>query len=244
MSERKSRGLVRQASQVRCGVCGREFTRSQTYPVEFIRPEIVADLEAKNPDWRQAGFICKSDLADARRRHVEGLLRAERGDLDVLERTVIDSLARHETTASNIEETFQQRVSFGERMADRVASFGGSWTFIMSFALVLVIWMAFNAMAIFSAERFDPFPFILLNLVLSCLAAIQAPLIMMSQRRLEAKDRLRAENDYKVNLRSELEIRQLHEKIDHLILKQWERLAEIQQVQMEIMEDLGRSRRT
>jgi uncharacterized membrane protein len=123
-----------------------------------------------------------------------------------------------------------------------VAAFGGSWNFIGLFALVLVVWMAFN---IWAATRavFDPFPFILLNLVLSCLAAVQAPIIMMSQKRQEAKDRLRSENDYRVNLKAELEIRHLHEKVDHIITRQWERLAEIQQIQLEIMQDLTAVRR-
>jgi uncharacterized membrane protein len=91
-------------------------------------------------------------------------------------------------------------------------------------------------------EQFDPYPFILLNLVLSCLAAIQAPIIMMSQKRQEAKDRLRGENDYRVNLKAELEIRHLHEKIDHILTRQWERLAEIQQIQLEIMQGAIRKR--
>ena len=94
-----------------------------------------------------------------------------------------------------------------------------------------------------SRAVFDPYPFILLNLVLSCLAAIQAPIIMMSQKRQEAKDRLRSENDYRVNLKAEFEIRHLHEKLDHLINRQWERLAEIQQIQLEIMEDISARKR-
>src|SRR5581483_8369212 len=123
----------------------------------------------------------------------------------------------------------------GERIADVVADFGGSWSFIICFFAVLVAWMAFNVWA-GAAKTFDPYPFILLNLVLSCLAAIQAPIIMMSQKRQEAKDRLRSENDFRVNLKAELEIRHLHEKIDHILTRQWERLAEIQQIQLEIMQ--------
>jgi len=127
--------------------------------------------------------------------------------------------------------------------ADIVAEFGGSWRFIISFGVVLVLWMAFNVWAA-AREVFDPYPFILLNLVLSCLAAIQAPVIMMSQKRQEAKDRLRSENDYRVNLKAELEIRHLHEKVDHLINRQWERLAEIQQIQLDMMQDQVDRRKT
>jgi uncharacterized membrane protein len=121
-------------------------------------------------------------------------------------------------------------------MSDRLASFGGSWTFISLFGVVLLVWMGFNMVAA-GWSQFDPYPFILLNLVLSCLAAIQAPIIMMSQKRQEAKDRLRSENDYRVNLKAELEIRHLHEKMDHMLTRQWERLAEIQQIQLEIMQE-------
>jgi uncharacterized membrane protein len=129
-----------------------------------------------------------------------------------------------------------ERRTLGERLSDHLATFGGSWMLLISFAIVLVMWMSGNILA--GAQRsFDPHPFFLLNLVLSCLAAIQAPIIMMSQKRQEAKDRARALNDYRVNLKAELEIRHLHEKLDHLILKQWQRLAEIQQVQMEIMQE-------
>lgn len=126
-------------------------------------------------------------------------------------------------------------------MADRVATFGGSWTFILSFCAVLVLWMVLNVTGILF-KPFDVYPFILLNLALSSLAALQAPIIMMSQRRQEEKDRLRGENDYQVNLKAELEIRQLHEKIDHQLAHQWERLAEMQQIQIEILEERSNER--
>jgi uncharacterized membrane protein len=108
--------------------------------------------------------------------------------------------------------------------------------FILSFLMLLGVWMAYNVTR-GAGGAFDPYPFILLNLVLSCLAALQAPIIMMSQKRQEAKDRLRSLNDYQVNLKAELEIRHLHEKLDHLISKQWQRLAEIQQLQLEIIQE-------
>ena len=151
---------------------------------------------------------------------LERMLIEERGELTRLDRAVIDSIDHRGTLTSDTEADFAERIGFGDRMADRVASFGGSWTFILSFLAVLVAWVVFNTVTILNAERFDPFPYILLNLVLSCIAAVQAPLIMMSQRRQEAKDRLRAENDYRVNLKAEVEIRQLHEKLDHLLIRQ------------------------
>jgi uncharacterized membrane protein len=164
-------------------------------------------------------------------------LERERGELSDLERQVVESLAREETVARDVEAAWAGKRTFGERVSDFVADFGGSWNFIISFFVILLVWIAFNVWAA-TQGVFDPYPFILLNLVLSCLAAIQAPIIMMSQKRQEAKDRLRSENDYRVNLKAEFEIRHLHEKLDHLINRQWERLAEIQQIQLEIMEEL------
>lgn len=223
-----------------CGVCGGSFTRHQGFGCDYIRPEIAALLDQEKPGWRKSGFICKNDLADARRHYIEDLIRRERGELSDLDRQVVDAMTHHEVIARDVEEDMAENVPFGARLADHVASFGGSWTFISIFAAILIVWMAFNVASLFSAERFDPYPFILLNLVLSCLAAVQAPLIMMSQRRQEEKDRQRSQNDYRINLKAELEIRQLHEKLDHLLERQWERLTEIQEVLIEQMEDLRR----
>ncbi len=127
-------------------------------------------------------------------------------------------------------------------MSDQIASFGGSWRFIILFGVVLVLWIILNA-ALLLNRGFDPYPFILLNLILSCLAAMQAPIIMMSQNRAELRDRLRSENDYKINLKAELEIRHLHEKIDHLLRRQYNRLFEIQQIQIELLEEISRQKK-
>ncbi|MCA9147599.1 MAG: DUF1003 domain-containing protein, partial [Planctomycetales bacterium] len=136
----------------------------------------------------------------------------------------------------NINEEFADDQSLGARLADKIASFGGSWTFLISFAVFIGTWIVVNSILI-ATRPFDPFPFILLNLMLSCLAAIQAPVIMMSQNRQEAKDRVRAEHDYRVNLKAELEIRHLHAKLDMLLTHQWQRLLEIQEIQMELMQE-------
>jgi uncharacterized membrane protein len=140
--------------------------------------------------------------------------------------------------SKNINIEFDQQLTFGERLADKMAEYAGSWGFVIGFFGVLLVWIAINSVVLI-LKPFDPYPFILLNLVLSCLAAIQAPIIIMSQNRQEAKDRLRSEHDYSVNLKAELEIRNLHEKIDHLLMKQWQRLLEIQEIQMELMEELA-----
>ena len=136
-------------------------------------------------------------------------------------------------------EVFDRQLTIGERVADRIADFAGSWTFIILFFVVLLVWIAINSIILLS-KPFDPYPFILLNLVLSCIAAIQAPVIIMSQNRQEARDRLQAQHDYQVNLKAELEIQNLHEKMDHLLINQGQRLLEIQNIQVELMEELAR----
>ena len=170
------------------------------------------------------------------------MLEDETGELTALDQEVVDSLQKHEILSENIGKEFEQGLTFGERLSDRIASFGGSWRFIIFFGGVLFVWIVINT-AVLATRAFDPYPFILMNLILSCLAALQAPVIMMSQNRTEARDRARAENDYKVNLKAELEIRHLHEKIDHLLRKQYNRLFGIQQIQIELLEDLGQKRR-
>ena len=209
---------------------------------DAVRPEIASLIAADHPDLKPGDLICDRHVSDYRTRYVANLLERERGELSELDRQVVESMAREEVVARDVEAAWEGRRTMGERVADVVADFGGSWVFIGIFFVVLVVWMAFNVWAA-SREVFDPYPFILLNLVLSCLAAIQAPIIMMSQNRQEAKDRLRSENDYRVNLKAELEIRHLHEKMDHLINRQWERLAEIQQIQLEIMQDIAQRKR-
>ena len=171
------------------------------------------------------------------------VLQDELGELSELDHEVVESLREHEIISSNIEQEFQRELTFGERVSDRLAEFGGSWKFLILFGAVLVVWIITNGIVI-ATRAFDPYPFILLNLILSCLAAMQAPVIMMSQNRAETRDRLRAENDYKINLKAELEIRHLHEKIDHLLRKQYNRLFEIQQIQIELLEELGRKRKS
>lgn len=209
-------------------------------PAAMIRGPIAEEIRKEKGDWDRTGYICLADLDRFRFAHVESVLRSEQGDLTALDQDVLRSLHQHETVTENVETEYSERATVGERLADRIASFGGSWTFILSFAAVLAAWIVLNSLG--SGEHFDPFPYILLNLVLSCLAAVQAPVIMMSQNRQEAKDRSRSEHDYKVNLKAELEIRHLHEKIDHLLRHQWERLVEIQQIQIDLLEEL-RSRR-
>ncbi|MBB6508372.1 putative membrane protein [Rhizobium soli] len=219
-----------------CLICGRTFAVSKLHKAGTLRPHLFEMIAEEVKTCSADSLICDEDLARFRRRYVEALLEEERGEITELDARVLDSFEKGTLTVqAGAPAAIDQAETFGERVADRVAAFGGSWTFILSFLAVLVLWMALNVVGL-SADPFDPYPFILLNLVLSSLAALQAPVIMMSQRRQEDKDRLRSENDYMVNLRAELEIRQLHEKIDHQMAKQWERLAELQQIQIELLE--------
>jgi len=208
---------------------------------EFIRPSLVEFIKKCVPAFDEKGFICLDDLGQFRKDYVREVLQDEIGELSALDQEVIESLHEHEILSSDIERQFEKKLTFGERLSDRIAEFGGSWKFLISFGAVIFVWIAANVVLL-ATRAFDPYPFILLNLILSCLAAVQAPVIMMSQNRAEARDRLRAENDYKINLKAELEIRHLHEKIDHLLRKQYNRLFEIQQIQIELLEEISQKR--
>jgi uncharacterized membrane protein len=226
-----------QSKNLVCNICGKTKARSKMMPAALVRSAITEQIKTSNPDWNPEGYICLNDLNQFRMKYIQSLLESEKGELTSLDHEVLESLQRHETLSSNVDAEFEKDSTLGEKMADGLASFGGSWTFLIIFASILLIWIALNSFLLLK-RPFDPYPFILLNLVLSCLAAVQAPVIMMSQNRVEAKDRLRSQHDYRVNLKAELEIRQLHDKIDHLLSHQWERLVEIQQIQIDLLSEL------
>jgi uncharacterized membrane protein len=169
----------------------------------------------------------------------EKLFHMKYKQLGEQEKKVAHHLAERTPISRNVAQDLSQQMTFGQRLADKVAAFGGSWTFISIFAVVLVIWVLLNSFILITYRKpFDPYPYILLNLFLSMLAAIQAPIILMSQNRQAYKDRLSAEHDYEVNLKSELEIMALHEKIDLLREKQWGELISIQQEQLKLLSQL------
>lgn len=221
-----------------CAVCGKSFPARNVVSAELIRQEIAAEILKACPEWSSDKFVCGTDLAEFRGRYVHSLLESEKGELSSLENDVVRSLREHEVLSADIDAEFEQKWSFGERLADKLATFGGSWAFLVCFGAFLFLWIGMNSLVLLWRPP-DPYPFIFLNLILSCLAAIQAPIIMMSQNRQEAKDRIRSQHDYQVNLKAELEIRHLHEKIDHLLSHQWERLVQIQELQLEVLSDLG-----
>jgi uncharacterized membrane protein len=222
-----------------CQICGRDESQLNIFPSIIVRPSVGEVIKAQHPDWNTKGFICKEDLQKYRKKYLQKLMIDEKGELSELEKDVINKMTEYESISSNIEKEFTANITFGEKLSDSIASFGGSWKFIITFSLVMFLWISINSYFL-TVKSFDPYPFILLNLVLSCLAALQAPIIMMSQNRQEARDRNRAEQDYKINLKAELELRQLHQKVDHLLIQQWERMAEIQEIQMEMLEEIRR----
>lgn len=217
-------------------ISGAQLKRKDAMRVDDLRPALADYIRNQHPTIASDDYVSRRTIDDLRGRYIAELLKDERGELSSLETEVVESLKSHDTLAENVEDEYDDVRTIGDRVADWVAAFGGSWTFIIGFFAFLAVWMTINA-TLGEKEAFDAYPFILLNLILSTLAAFQAPIIMMSQRRQEAKDRLRALNEYKVNLKAELEIRHLHEKVDHLLNRQWERLTEIQQVQIEMMND-------
>ena len=225
-----------------CQICKKPKSPNNGMIADLIRPSLLEFIKKKLPDLDSKAFICLDDLGEFRKDYIKEVLEDEIGELSALDQEVIESLEQHEILSSDISKQFEKKLTFGERLSDHIASFGGSWRFIILFGAVLFGWIILNAILLLN-RGFDPYPFILLNLILSCLAAIQAPIIMMSQNRAEARDRLRAENDYKVNLKAELEIRHLHEKIDHLLRRQYNRLFEIQQIQIELLEEISRQKK-
>ena len=228
--------VKRAQKRIPSAISGKPYRKRNLIRLDTLRPSLADRIRADFPDLPADAQISGQELARYRKLYVEELLQTEHGEFGELDSRVAESIARQDTIAEDTEEEFEETRTIGEKLSDHLADFGGSWAFLISFGVVLCLWMALNVV-MGETKAFDPFPFILLNLILSCIAAIQAPIIMMSQKRQEVKDRLRAQNDYRVNLKAELEIRHLHEKIDYLISKQWQRLAEIQQMQLEIMQE-------
>lgn len=226
-----------------CHITGKETPASEGKKGDEIQASLLQLIRKEYPDFSADSFISLDALNSFRKKYLAGLVEQELGELDHLEKEVVESIMNDRILSENIEEDMKETLTMGQRVADHIAEFGGSWGFIITFFLFLFGWMALNvflSITMGKDKTFDPYPFILLNLILSCLAAIQAPIIMMSQNRQEQKDRIRSEHDYKVNLKAELEIRMLHEKIDHLMIHQSKRLMEIQQIQADYLEDILR----
>jgi len=221
-----------------CQVCRQTKRCSELRPGELVRPPVAEIIKRARPDWNGGGYICMDDLNRFRADYLQKTIETDKGELTSLEEAVVKSLKEQELLASNVNISFGQQLTIGERVADRVTAFGGSWHFIILFLGVIFLWIVVNSVLLI-IRPFDPYPYIFLNLVLSCMSAVQAPIILMSQNRQEARDRIRDEHNYRINLKAELEIRQLHEKLDHLLTKQLQRHTDTQKVLLDVMAEMS-----
>jgi uncharacterized membrane protein len=229
-----------QSREKECLVCKKTFPLQKVVPVDTVRESLLKALAKLNPGTSfDKGYICEEDLNKNRKEYFKLLINEEKGDLTEIENSVFNALHEQKVLTNRLIHPRRKHLTFGERLSDTIAEFGGSWTFIILFIFALAFWIVFNSS---SSAKFDPYPFILLNLFLSCLAALQAPIIMMSQNRQQQRDRERQVQDYKINLKSEVEIRILNEKMDKLLSHQWQRLLEIQEMQMDLMEEMTRKK--
>lgn len=230
---------MKMSSKETCPVCHKSKKKAEFFPGLSIRPTLSDFIRKDAPEWDSSHIICSSCLNKARADLVEKMLLEEKGEIGEAEREVLNAIINQETVSS-LPSLGIDKYTLGNKLSDKLAEIGGSWKFIISFMFFLFVWVLINSYVILK-QPFDPYPFIFLNLLLSCIAAIQAPVIMMSQNRKEIKDRFRAEADYKTNLKAELEIRHLHLKIDQLTTHQWHHLLEIQQMQMDVLEQIQKS---
>jgi len=221
-----------------CQICKKEKNIQLMRPVNSVRPAILQLINKDGFEPDSPGYICIDDLNRYRKQYLQNVMEEEKGVLNENDKEVLDSIVERDLISRNVEQDIDKKLKFGQRLSDSIAKFGGSWKFIIFFMSFLVFWMIINVIFL-TTRAFDPYPFILLNLILSCIAAIQAPVIMMSQNRQEEKDRMRSLHDYQVNLKAEVEIRLLHDKIDHLIVQHGQRMMEIQQIQIELMEEIS-----
>jgi uncharacterized membrane protein len=216
---------------------GKDYLESEKVSAYNLKSGVLAKIKEDYPQFNERDCLSLSELNTYQNKYVSAILENEVGTLSALEKEVLEALHKNSTISDNVDQITEKGLTYGQRLADRIATFGGSWTFILSFFFVLFCWIGINIYLL--NQPFDPYPFILLNLILSCLASLQAPVIMMSQNRQEEKDRERSKHDYQVNLKAELEIRMLHEKVDHLILNQQQKLFDIQKIQIGMLESIN-----
>lgn len=226
----------------KCAITGQEVPDNAAVPLRVLPPLLHGYIRHRYPDLPEDAWISRSALDELRSGYIEAALQSEIGEITELEREVIDSLRDREvlTERPQSEDEEDRAATFGEKLSDRIADFGGSWSFILIFTGFLAVWILLNALQLFGGKAVDPYPFILLNLLLSCVAALQAPIIMMSQNRQSAKDRSDARSDYEVNLRAEVEIAALHTKLDLLREQEWTRLLAVVEQQRQALDDIRR----
>lgn len=219
-------------------ISGKRFPIDERISAEIIRPSVMQVIQEEHPDFMRNNSLSLSELNIYREKYISSYLSQEIGQLSELDKKVLDSINENSILTDRTDDHSKQTLTLGERISDEVALFGGSWAFIILFMCTIIAWIVVNVIILTGKKAFDPYPFILLNLLLSCLAAIQAPIILMSQNRQAAKDREQSKEDYMVNLKAEIEIRTLHEKVDHLMIFQQQKLIEIQKIQIEMLNDI------
>ena len=222
-----------------CRICGLQKEKSELVPADRIPASIVDSITREYQAWLPEGYICQTDLNRFRIQYVRDVVEHEKNGYASLERTIDNDMRVEDHLPKNDNVEYEKSMTFGEHLSDTLAGFAGSWTFLLVFAGLLFLWVLLNSY-ILILRPFDPYPFILLNLVLSIIAATQAPVIIMSQNRQEVRDRLHAERDFQVSIHTDTEIHRLHKKMDYLMTDQGQKLLEIQNIQLELIEELVR----
>ncbi|MFZ0005413.1 MAG: DUF1003 domain-containing protein [Methanoregula sp.] len=222
-----------------CRICGGQKRKDDLVPAERIPASIVECITKEYPEWSPEGYICQADLDRFMIQYARDVVEQEKNSYVSLEGTINGNIRVEDHLPKNDNVEYEKTMTFGERVSDALAGFAGSWTFLLVFAGLLFLWVCLNSY-ILIARPFDPYPYILLNLVLSVLAAVQAPVIIMSQNRQEVRDRLHAERDFQVSIHTDAEIHRLHKKIDFLMTNQGQKILEIQNIQLELIEELLR----
>ncbi|APX71560.1 hypothetical protein BTM29_02850 [Companilactobacillus allii] len=220
-----------------CIICHKRFSPIEGLFLRDLNDSLKQEIIDKNDFAKSSSFVCLRDLQIIRLSKMQHIIDKDLEMDQKMNDEFQKELSKNTYVIRNLNDTIHGELTRGQKLSDAVARFGGSWGFIISFIVILIVWMAFNVVH-FLGINFDPYPFILLNLFLSCIAAIQAPIIMMSQNRQAQRDRFDAENDYRTNTKSEMEIRILHEKIDQLNEVQWPHLLDIQKMQVEVLSEL------
>ncbi len=224
-------------AKVNCSLCNTAVEPRTLIAAQKLEQPLFELIKRERPEWPGNRGICQTCHEQFRAKKFVGYLEEEYNKISEMEKAIVTQVARRGRVSRLVHQEYEAQMTLGERVADKVAQFGGSWRFIGIFGFILVAWMGTNTWLI-ATRPFDPYPYILLNLVLSTLAALQAPVIMMSQNRQAEKDRLQANQDYQINLMAEIEIRDLHDKLDGLRHRQWHELWHMQRRQLELLEHL------
>ncbi|WP_432797620.1 DUF1003 domain-containing protein [Poriferisphaera sp. WC338] len=230
---------LRQKNHDSCPITKEATPEADRVPLHAITPPVLKLILKDHPECEECKWVSRHMLAHYRNQLIHHIMADERGQMTELEQHVAQSIKENKMLTVNVNEDFTDRSSLGARIADMVAKFGGSWAFVIAFTSFIALWIVVNVFFLVNVEGFDPYPFILLNLALSCIAALQAPIIMMSQNRQNEKDRMHSEHEYKINLKAEFEIQNLTHKMDLMLEKHWSHMLELQEMQINMLNELS-----